>query len=143
MVVSNTILNGAGLPLRAMTVVGIALMAVIGAVWLFTRNAAPGPDALFATALGTSAGMGIGLVVSGIMLYWRFRTFWPWSTAVRVALAAATAIVIGRIFLPDAGKIITLGECILVLAIYFTVLIATMEFKREDLTQLKQVLKRG
>ncbi len=143
MVVSNTILNGAGLPFRAMGVVVIALFAVIVAVWLFARTTAPGPDTLTTTAIGTSTGMLIGLAVSAVFVYQRFGTFWPWSTAFRVVIAGAAAVTIGRIFLPDAGKIITLGECVAVLVIYLVVLLATMEFRKEDLQQLKQVLKRG
>jgi O-antigen/teichoic acid export membrane protein len=143
MVVSNTILNGAGLPFRAMGVVAIALLAVIGAVWFFAKTATPGPDTLTTTAIGTSTGMLIGLALSAVFVYRRFGTFWPWSTALRVAIAGAIAVATGRIFLPDAGKIITLGECVLVLVIYLVVLVATMEFRKEDLQQLKQVLKRG
>ncbi|MCP4196468.1 MAG: oligosaccharide flippase family protein [Proteobacteria bacterium] len=143
MVVSNTILNGAGLPFRAMAAVAIALLAVIGAVWLFLRTANPGPDTLTATAVGTATGMAIGLVVSAVIVYQRFGTFWPWATAFRVAIAGAVAVTIGRLFLPNAGKIITLGECVLVLVIYLVVLIATLEFRKEDLRQLKQILKRG
>jgi hypothetical protein len=85
----------------------------------------------------------IGLAVSSVFVYRRFGTFWPWSTAVRVIIAGAVAVTTGRIFLPDAGKIITLGECILVLVIYLAVLAVTVEFRKEDLQQLKQVLKRG
>jgi hypothetical protein len=123
--------------------VAIALLAVIGAVWLFVRTASPGPDMLTATATGTATGMVIGLVISAIIVYQRFGTFWPWASALRVVIAGAVAVTIGRLFLPDAGKIITLGECVLVLVIYLVVLIVTREFRKEDLQQLKQILKRG
>jgi hypothetical protein len=87
--------------------------------------------------------MVIGLALSAVFVYRRFGTFWPWATAFRVAIAGAVAVTIGRLFLPNAGKIITLGECVLVLVIYLIVLIATLEFRKEDLRQLKQILKRG
>jgi O-antigen/teichoic acid export membrane protein len=143
MVVSNTILNGAGLPFRAMAVVTIALFAIIGAIWLFLGTADPGADTLTTTATGTSTGMVIGLAVSAVMVYRKFGTFWPWGTAFRVAISGAVAVTTGRIFLPNAGKIVTLGECILVLVIYLVVLVATMEFRKKDLEHLKQILKRG
>jgi succinoglycan exporter len=143
MVVSNTILNSAGHVSKAMIVVVTTLVAIVAAVTLVAKTAEPGPGILKATAIGTSTGMAIGLALSAVFVYRRFGTFWPWATAFRVAIAGAVAVTIGRLFLPNAGKIITLGECVVVLVIYLVVLIATMEFRREDLQQLKQILKRG
>jgi hypothetical protein len=40
------------------------------------------------------------------------------------------------------GKLVTLAQCALILAVYFGVLAATKEFGREDLDQLKRVLRR-
>jgi O-antigen/teichoic acid export membrane protein len=142
MVVSNTIINGAGHPWRAMGVVLAALVAVVVAVTALVWSAGPGPQALTATAAGTSAGMVVGLAVSGVVVYRRFGTFWPWLSVLRVAVAAGVAIGAGR-FLPEAGKLITLGECVAVLLVYFVVLALLREFKREDIAQLMQVLRRG
>ncbi len=142
MVVSNTILNGAGLPYKAMAVIVVALLALIGSVYGFLSMAGPGPEALAATAMGSTLGMFLGLLISGIVVYRCLGAFWPWLTVLRVVIAAGAAIALGR-FLPDAGRIITLFECILVLVVYFAVLLCTREFRREDLNQLKQVLKRG
>ncbi|MBW2277101.1 MAG: hypothetical protein JRF63_06385 [Deltaproteobacteria bacterium] len=57
MFVSNTILNGAGFPWRALGVVLVALLAVVASVTILVWRAGPGPEALTATAMGTSAGL--------------------------------------------------------------------------------------
>jgi O-antigen/teichoic acid export membrane protein len=143
MVVSNTILNGASLPKRAMLVIVVTLAAVVGAVWTALTVASSHMGALAATALGTSLGMTIGLMVSAIVVYEYFGTFWPWPTVIRVATASTAAVITGHYLLPDLGKIVTIGECVLVLLLYYGVLVLTKEFKREDLTQLAQVVKRS
>jgi O-antigen/teichoic acid export membrane protein len=143
MVVSNTILNASGLVWRSMLVVGLTLCAVIAAVVVSIYRAGYGPEALAATATGTAVGMGIGVIISGIVVYKRFGTFWPWGSAIRVAIAGAATIAVGRFFMPDAGKLITLVECIGIFVLYFVLLGIIREFKKEDLAQLKQVISRG
>jgi len=142
MVVSNTILNGAGLPGRALGVVLASLAAVVACVTTLVSLSGPGPESLTATAAGTSTGMVVGLVISGIVVYRRFGTFWPWISLLRVAAAAAVAVTAGR-FMPMAGKAVTLVECVAVLAIYVVVLTLIREFTGQDAARLKQVLRRG
>jgi O-antigen/teichoic acid export membrane protein len=141
MVVSNTILNGAGLPWRAMAVVLATLAAVSAGVVGFLVCSGPEGDPLLAAAGGTAIGMGLGLVISAVVVRRRFGTFWPWLSAARVLAAAATATVAGH-FLPHGGRLLTLGECLLVLATYLVVLFVTREFGAEDLDHLRRVLRR-
>lgn len=141
MVVSNTILNGAGLPGRAMAVVGLTLAAVTAAVCGFLFAVGPGGDPLAATALGSTIGMAFGLAISAMAVYRRFGTFCPLGTVVRVAAAAGVAVALGRC-LPDAGKLFTLFECGLIVVVYFGVLALTREFGKEDVDQLRTVLCR-
>jgi O-antigen/teichoic acid export membrane protein len=141
MVINNTILNSAGLPKKAMLVVAITLVAVIGAVVLFLMQAGPDSSALRATALGSAVGMGAGLVVSAIVIRRQFGTFMSVKTAVRVVLAALAAIAAGH-FLPVGSKLLTLAECAAVVVVYFGALIATREFRRDDLDQLGSIVKR-
>jgi O-antigen/teichoic acid export membrane protein len=141
LVVSNTILNSAGLVRRTMALIATTLIAVVGAVAALATNAGPGPDALAATALGSTAGMCFGLIISAVAVYRRFGTFWPWATALRVGAAGALTIGFGRVVLPFSGKLITIFECIAVVAVYVIALVVTREFRLEDLDQLKQVIK--
>ncbi|MDJ0763471.1 MAG: oligosaccharide flippase family protein [Myxococcota bacterium] len=143
MATCNTILNGAGLPWRAMAVVLVTLIAVVTSVTLSLKFSGLGPSALKATAIGSTIGMGFGLVVSGIVVYHRFGTFWPWMTGFRVLLAVTAAVSLGRYVLPDAGKVVTLAECIAVVVVYFLVLVTLREFSREDMDQLRQIFSRG
>ncbi|MCP4604039.1 MAG: oligosaccharide flippase family protein [Proteobacteria bacterium] len=142
MVVSNTIINAAGHLWRAMGVVLVSLAAVIGAVLLFVSRSGPGPEALSAAAMGTTVGMVVGLAISGVVVKRRFGTFWSWLSTFRVVIAAALAMTAGY-FMPDLGKVFTIVECLAILLVYFVALIVLREFGREDLSQLKQVLRRG
>ena len=127
----------------SLRVVLVALVAVVGGVIGLVSLAGPGPEALTATAAGSTAGMTVGLVVAGFAVHRRFGTFWPWLSVLRVALAAGVAIALGRLVLPFAGKLITLGECVAVLVVYFAVLALLREFTGEDVKRLKTVLRRG
>jgi O-antigen/teichoic acid export membrane protein len=138
MVISNTLLNAAGHTWRAIAVVLISLVSLVVGVLILAFNAGPGTEVLAAAATGTSIGMVVGLIASGIMVTRRFGTFWPWATAMRVFVAAGVAIGAGY-FMPDAGKVMTLIECTGVLLIYFVVLVVTREFVGEDLDYLRQI----
>jgi O-antigen/teichoic acid export membrane protein len=142
MVVSNTILNAAGHPWRALGVVLGALVGVVLGVTILVWLSGPGPESLTATATGTSAGMVVGLAISGIVVYRRFGTFWSWLSLLRVAAAAGVAVTAGRL-MPMLGKAVTLGECVGVLVVYLVVLVLLREFNAEDVARLKQVLRKG
>jgi hypothetical protein len=124
-----------------MVVVTVTLLAVVTGVVLFVDGSNPDESALAAAALGSSLGMAVGLVFSALMVYLRFGSFCPWGTGLRVALATTIAVGIGRI-MPQVGKITVLGECIVVLLIYWAVLLLTKEFGQRDFDQLKEVLGR-
>lgn len=142
MVVGNTLLNGAGHPWRAMAVVLVGLAAVVGAVATLVTLAGQGDEVLVATATGTSVGMGAALLVCGILVKRRFGTFWPWLSMLRIAIASGCAITAGY-FMPEAGKLVTIVECVAVLVVYLLILVITRELDGEDMGQLKQVLKRA
>jgi stage V sporulation protein B len=141
MVIGNTVLNGAGLPKKAMMIVAATLTAVIGLVTLFVSHGEPDNRALVGAAAGATGGMCIGLIFSGVVVHRQFGAFLPIATAVRVFLAAAAGLAAGHL-LPDAGKFFALLECFVILVVYFATLIITREFGRDDLSQLKRVFSR-
>ena len=141
MVVSNTILNGAGLPKKAYVTIVITLATVIGAVVGLILNANADNSTLTAAATGSTIGMFTGLFVSGLLVYRRFGAFISLSTAIRVVIASGIGVLLGAA-LPDLGKLMTLVECGGVLIAYFIVLVVTREFKQDDLNQLKRIISR-
>jgi hypothetical protein len=110
-------------------------------VILFVVQSSPDNSALMAAALGSTIGMTVGLVASGIAVWQKFGAYLSWRTALRVVIAAGVAVTAGRL-LPDLGKLFTLVACALVLLLYFAVLVGIGEFKREDLRQLKRIFRR-
>jgi O-antigen/teichoic acid export membrane protein len=141
MAVSNTVLNGAGLPKKAYITILTTLTVLTVAVVLLLLGATPDNSTLTAAATGSTVGMLTGLVVSGMLVYREFGAFIQLKTAVRVVLAGAVGIALGEC-LPNAGKLFSLLECALVFAVYFVVLIVSREFKREDIQQLKRILSK-
>lgn len=139
MVVANTILNGAGRPLRAMLVVTAALAAVCVGVVVSVHAAGPSSAALGASARGAAVGMIVGMGVGGVMVYRTFGAFWPWATFSRVLAASVTVVLVGRFALPDSGPLVTLLECGGILFFYFAILVLTGELGRDDWENLKNV----
>lgn len=140
-VIACTILNGAGRAWDATIAAAVTLAAVVAANVLLV----PGKLAvagLVATATATSIGMTVGAVVAGAAVLWRFGALVPIATVLRVAFAAAVAVIVGRL-VPDLGKVVTLGAAILVFAAYATVLVALREIRREDLAIVRKIARRG
>lgn len=143
LVISNTVLNSAGFAWHSMAIIGVTLAAVIAAVTGILFAVGPGDQALHGAALGTTLGIGLGLVVAAAVVRRQFGTFWPWPTALRVVISAAFSIALGRLVLPHAGKVATLGECILVLLVYFASLALLREFSRQDVNRLRTIMKKS
>jgi O-antigen/teichoic acid export membrane protein len=140
-VIACTILNGAGRVGEAMIAAAVTLAAVVGAnAWLVPGKL--GALGLVATATATSIGMTLGAVVAGGAVLWRFGALVPAATVLRVAVAAAAAVLVGRL-VPDLGKVVTLGAAILVFASYALVLVVLREIRREDLAIVRKIARRG
>ena len=142
MVVANTILNGAGMPLKAMAVVLTTLVSVVVAVSLLVFRAGPNDNALSAAAAGSSIGMVVGLILSGVVVYRLFGAFVPLGSAIRIIVATSGALFVGAL-MPLSGKLATLAECAAVFALYLALLILLREFKKEDTEQLRRILRRS
>jgi len=137
----NTILNGAGRTGLAIAGSLVTLAVAAGGNQLLIPLAATAEDALVHAAWATSGAMLLGVLVSTALLYRSFSAGFSLTSVVRIAIAVAAAFAVGH-FVPERGKLVTLAECVLVLVVYATTLVALREFKSEDLGRFRRVFAR-
>lgn len=138
----NTILNGAGRTRDTIISGALSFGATVGSNLLLVPRAATPHAALELAAWATSSSMALGLLVSTFFLYRRFRAAFPLLTVLRTLLAMAIAMAVGHV-LPDLGKVVTLGESMLIFVLFFVVLALLGEFRREDVAKFARVFRRG
>lgn len=139
--IAGTILNGAGRTLPAVVTAAVTLgLAAVGN-YVAIPIAAEHGDVLRIAALVTSGAMLVGAIVSGWVLRRQLGAFVPLLSVVRIAIATAAAIAVGRA-LPLHGKLMTLIEAVVVGATFLAVLVITRELGRGDLEAIKAV-RRG
>ena len=137
----RAIINASGRP-RIM--VGLMLVTVavsVGTAFVIVRTAAPGASMLVASATATSIGNATGLVLALIYLKKQFDAGPPLMTVVRVAAAAALAIVAARVF-PSGGKLMGLITLGVVGLVFVAALIILRELGPADGAKLKRILGR-
>lgn len=135
----NTILNSAGHTVQALGS-GIATLGLtVGANAVFVPLSRTADAALRTAAVASSCAMAAGVLLSAVLLYRNFRAGFPPQTVLRVAVAVAVVAGVGHL-IPEVSKIVTLGECMLLFALYYVVLAVLREFKREDLESFQRVL---
>src|SRR5205085_2892762 len=125
----------------------LALMAAtvvigVGAAFVLVPQAAFGPAMLQAAAIATSLGMVTGFLSAMVYLRLRMGGNIPAKSALRVAAAGTTAVLVGH-FLPGHGKLVGIAITLLVAIIYLAVLIALGEFGPEDRAKVKRILRLG
>lgn len=139
--VSCAILNAAGRTLVALGLMIITVTVGIGSAFILVPRATLGPDMLVAAALATSAGMVTGFLLAALYLRVRLGGSPPVATLVRVAVAGAAAVFVGRV-LPGHGRLLGLAITALVAAVYVGVLIVLGEFGPADRAKFRKVLRR-
>ena len=137
----GTILNGAGMTRPAIAIAVLTLAAATAAYLVAIPMFVPGRALLTACASATAAAMLLGAVIGGVVLRRKLGAFLPVATAVRVVIAAAAAMAVGR-FLPMKTPLGTLIEAAAVGVTFLAVLIVLREFGRDDLAALSRVVKR-
>ena len=141
--IAGTIFNGAGQTRVATLMAALTLVVAIVANYIAIPLAAEGGNALVVAAGVTGGSMVVGAIACGIVLRKRFGAFVPLLSLVRVAIATAVAIAVGRV-LPLHGKVMTLVEAVIVAIVYLVALVATRELGKRDLAAIKAVRrKRG
>lgn len=134
--IAGTILNGAGKTLPAVTTAAVTLAVATVANYIAIPIAAAHGNVLHVAALVTSGAMLIGAIASGWALRRALGAFLPALSIFRIAIATAAAIAIGRV-LPRSGKLVTLGEAVVVGLAFLAVLVITRELGRGDLAAIR------
>ncbi len=139
--VVNTLLMSSDRATTAL-VVGIITVAVAAGLYqTWLPGAVDTADILRRAGIATLIAFTAGLVL-GIGVLWRaFGQPFPAATAIRV-LGIGTALVVAGRFLPQMGKIASLGMLAGVGVTYLLALVVTREFGPEDKARLMRVLRR-
>ncbi len=138
----GTILNGAGMTREAILIAVVTLVAATVAYLIAIPMFVPGRELLTACAGATAGAMLLGAVLGGLVLRRKLGAFLPIASAIRVVIAAAVAMAVGR-FLPMKTPLGTLIEAAAVGASFLATLVLLREFGREDLAALSRVVKRN
>ena len=139
--IAGTILNGAGFTRPATITAGITL--VIAAVGNFIAiPLAMDSGRVLEVAAGVTGGsMLIGAILTGIVLKRRLGAFLPILSVVRIVLAIAVGLAVGRV-LPFHGKLMSLVEAAIVAVVFLVVLVVTRELGTRDLEAIKAVRRK-
>ncbi len=134
--INCTILNGAGLTRSAIAVAAVTLGVSFVGNWIAIPMAAERGRVLEVAASVSGSAMVVGAIVSGTILYRRFGAFVPVLSGVRIAIAMAVALVVGRT-LPLHGKLMTLVEAAIVGLSFLATLVITGELGKRDLQAIR------
>jgi stage V sporulation protein B len=141
--IAGTILNGAAFTRPAIITAAVTLAIAVIGNWIAIPLVGPGKPMLLVTASVTSGAMLIGAAVSGFVLRKKLGAFIPLASVVRVAIATAVALAVGRV-IPFRTPLASLVEAAIVGVTFLAVLIATRELGKQDLAAIRRVrAKRG
>jgi stage V sporulation protein B len=139
--VSGSIINASGRPRVAVGLVAATVFSGGGAAAVLVPRAAPGPAMLLAAATANAVGVVVGLVLAVLYLRQRFAAGPPLATIVRVAVAAAAGIAVGRL-VPGQGKIAGVIALAVVGAVFVAALLVVRELGASDTAKLRKILRR-
>ncbi|HVV87427.1 MAG TPA: oligosaccharide flippase family protein, partial [Kofleriaceae bacterium] len=141
--IAGTVLNGAGYTREAIISAAVTLVCAVVGNLIVIPQFAPGREVLLAAATTTGVSMVIGAAVGGFFLHRRLGAFLPLATLLRVAVALAAAMAVGRV-IPWTKPLATLVEAGVVAAVFLAVLVVTRELGKADLALIRSVrAKRG
>jgi stage V sporulation protein B len=139
--VCGSIINASGRPGVAAGLVAATVGAGGAAAWALVPRATPGPDMLLASALANGAGVALGLALALVYLRRAFGAGPPLATVLRVGLAAAAAVAVGRL-VPGSGKLAGLLALSVVGVVFVAVLLVARELGPADTAKLRKILRR-
>jgi stage V sporulation protein B len=139
--IAGTILNGAGLTRHAFAIAGFTLALTAAGNWIVIPRFDPGPELLLACASATAISMLVGAGLGGFFLRRHLGAFLPLASLVRVCLAAAVALAVGRA-IPFSSKLGTLVEAAIVGLSFLAALAVTRELTGADLRRVTSIARR-
>jgi O-antigen/teichoic acid export membrane protein len=139
--IAGTILNGAGMSRVAISIAALTLVLAATGNFIVIPLVVESGRVLEAAAAVTGASMVVGAIAGGYVMRKRLGAFLPMLSLVRIAIATAAALVVGR-FLPLHGKLMTLVEAVVVGVTFLVVLVATRELGKRDLDAIRAVRKK-
>jgi stage V sporulation protein B len=139
--VLTTVLNSLKHERESAIVTGVAATLVVALCYLRVRGAPFGADLLLFTAQATAAGLFVATLSAAFFVYRAAGAVAPPAALLRVLVAAAIAITVGRV-LPHAGKILTPVYAVLVAFTYVVVLLISRELGPRDLETIRAVVSK-
>ena len=137
--ISSAALTGLGRERMSAAFNALAVCLVALGCVVVTPRLPFGPPMLFATAISTSAALGLVAVVAALALRREAGAFVAPLSLVRVLVAAAVTVAVGM-RLPWLGKPAVLVEGLVTGALYLSVLVVTGELGKKDLSLVRKVL---
>lgn len=137
----GTILNGAGYTRQAIITAAVTLFVAALGNFLVIPRCEPGREVLVAAASATGGAMVLGAALGGYFLKRHLGAFVPVLTLVRVLVAAAVAMAVGRV-IPFTTPLMTLVEACVVGGSFVLALVATRELTLHDLRRVLAVGRR-
>jgi stage V sporulation protein B len=138
---TTTVLNSLGRQWHSLGITLLALGLVVGLNFVLVEPLPFGTELLSATAVATSLGILVGLVLSVFEVRRAAGGVVAPLSVVRTAVAAAACIAVGRA-LPDLSRVLTLLVSAVVVLVYFALLALLRELGPGDLAAVKAVLRR-
>jgi O-antigen/teichoic acid export membrane protein len=139
--VSGSIINASGRPRRAVALLTVTVATSATAAFILVPHAAPGPSMLLAQATATSIGNIVGLSLALVYMRRQFEAGPPLATVIRVVVAAAVAVAVGRVF-PSGGKLLGIVSLAVVALVFVGALILLRELGPGDTAKLRRILRR-
>lgn len=137
----TTVLNSLKRELWSAIITAVAFALVVVLCFVRVRGSAFGPELLTQTALATTTGIVLATLGAGFLVWKTTGAIVAPLSVVRVVLAMAVAITLGR-YLPPGGKVMALAYSALVAGVYVVLLLLTRELGKNDLSNLKNVISR-
>ncbi len=140
--ISSAVLTSLRRERTAVGVMGAAVAAVAAACWALVPGAELGNAMLIRTAIATSIGLSVAMVIAAVLVTRVAGGFVPVLTAVRVPIAIAGVVALGW-KMPWMGKLAVPVQAAGMGVVYVVLLVILRELGREDLGVLKRALGRG